>query len=231
MVENHLSRLAAPKSWQIKKKGIKWVAKPLPGPHPIKLGVPLLIIFRDLLNYAKTSKEVKTMLYNNEIFVDGKRRKEPKFIVGLMDVISVPKTKTYFRVLLSRKGKISVVGIKEDEINTKPCQIIGKRLLKKGKLQLNLFDGKNILVEKDDYEVGDTVLIELPSQKIKEVFKFQKSSLIYLTGGKHTGEVGVIENIKEDTVVYKRDKSTFETLKEYVFVIGKNKPIISLLEK
>ena len=142
-----------------------------------------------------------------------------------MDFISIPKVNAYFMILLDKKGKISMVPIKQEESNIKPCKIIGKKVIK-GKIQLNLFDGKNILIEKGEYKTGDTVIIEIPSQKIKESLPFQKGALVYLTGGKHTGEVGTIEDIKGNRIVYKRDKGTFETLKEYAFVIGKEKPVI-----
>lgn len=228
--EKHLSRLAMPKSWRLKRKATKWIARPLPGPHPIKLGLPLVLVLRDILKYANTTKEVKKVLHNQEILVDGIRRKEPRFIVGLMDVIAIPKLSSYFRVLLNKKGKIIFIPIKDNEANIKPCKIIGKKIVK-GKIQLNLFDGKNILVEKGDYQTRDSLLIELPSQKIKELLKFQKGNTIYLTAGKNTGETGVIEEIKGDRVLYKRDNMIFETLKDCVFVIGKEKPLIRLLEK
>jgi small subunit ribosomal protein S4e len=146
-----------------------------------------------------------------------------------MDVISIPKVSAYLRILLNKKGKLFLLPISKEEASIKPCKIRGKKLIK-GKTQLNLFDGKNILVDKDNYKVGDTIIIELPSQKIKEHIAFQKGNLIYLIGGKHTGDVGLIEDIKGNRIVYKKDKSTFETLKEYAFVIGKEKSVI-LLEK
>lgn len=225
--EKHISRLAMPKTWQTEKKGMKWITRPLPGPHPIKLGLPLNIVFRDILKYSKTNREVKNILNNQEIFVDGVRRKDPRFIIGLMDTLSIPKIENYFRVLLNKKNKLTLFPIKVAESAIKPCKIIGKKSLKK-KIQLNLYDGKNILVEKTDYKVGDTLLIELPSQKIKDHFPLKKGAQIYLTGGKHTGEVGIIEDISVDKIKYKRDKSVFETAKDYAFVIGKEKPIITI---
>jgi len=225
--KKHLTRLAMPKSWQIKRKGIKWIARPLPGSHPMKFGLPLVVIFRDLLNYAKTTKEVKNILNNQEILIDGIRRKESRFMVGLMDVISIPKTKTFIRILLSKKGKITFIHIPKEESNIKPCKIIGKTSIK-GKIQLNLFDGKNVILDKDNYKLNDTVLVEMPSQKIKETFKFEKGSSVYLIGGKHVGEIGTIQDIKGHIIVYKRDNSTFETLKGYAFVVGKEKPVIKI---
>ena len=225
--EKHLSRLASSKRWNIKKKGIKWVAKPLPGPHNIKNGIHLLSVFRDMLNYAQTAKEVKKILTNQEIYVDGKRRKNHRFIVGLMDVLFIPKTKEAFRILLTNKGKLTLMPIDEKESSFKLSKIIGKRHIKK-KIQLNLFDGKNILVDKADYKVGDTLMIDVPSLKIKDSFAFTKGNCIYLTGGKHIGTSGILEEIKEKTITIKRNKELIKTSKNHAFVVGKEKLVIKI---
>ncbi len=229
-MKSHLKRLAIPKTWQIKKRGITFATRPSPGPHPINLGIPLKVVIRDILGIAKNSKEVKKVLYNNEILVDGIRRKELKFPVGIMDVIEIKKTNQEFRVVLD-KGKIGLIPIDKKETSFKPCKITGKSKVR-GKTQLNLYDGKNILVDKDDYKTGDTIVISLPKQEIKEHIKLQKGCFIYLIGGKHSGDIGRIEDIISNKITYKRESGeTIETLKKYVFVIGKDMPMISLAKK
>ena len=52
-------RLAAPKYWPIKRKAKKFTVASLPAPHPTKDSLPLLIIVRDILKLAETSKEAK----------------------------------------------------------------------------------------------------------------------------------------------------------------------------
>ncbi len=230
IVEKHMSRLAMPKTWKIKRKGIKWVTRPSPGPHPFKLGLSLNVLLRDILSYARTTKEVKNILNNQEILIDGIRRKDHKFIIGLMDVVAIPKINKYFRILINKKRNIMASEIKPEEAKIKPCKIIGKKIIKKQKLQLNLYDGKNILTKEKAGNVGDTIIIEIPSQKIKEVLKLEKNALVYLTGGGHTGEIGIVDEIKGRRITYKRDKDKFETLKKYAFVIGKDKPLIQLPE-
>ncbi len=229
-MKSHLKRPAIPKTWPIKRRGITFVSKPNPGPHSLNLGLSIGLVIRDVLGIAKNLKEVKKILYNNEILVDGIRRKEPKFPVGIMDTINIQKTSQQFRVVLD-EGKISLMPIDKKEAEFKPCKITGKTKLK-GKTQLNLYDGKNILTDKDDYKTGDTIVISLPKQEIKEHIKLQKGCFIYLIGGKHTGDIGKIEDIISNKITYKRKSGeTIETLKKYVFVIGKDKPIISLAKK
>jgi len=228
MVKNHLKRLAAPRSWPIKRKETTFITRPKPGPHSLKLGMSLGVLIRDILKYAKTTGEVKKILQNRDVLVDGVRRKEHKFIIGLMDVIGIPEIKKCYRVVLDKKGKISLIEIEKDDTSIKPCRIINKNKVR-GKTQLNLFDGRNILVDKDDYNVNDTIIISLPNQEIKKHIKFEKNALVFLTGGKHIGEIGLVEDIISDKIRYKNKKGdVFETLKKYAFAIGKEKPEIKL---
>jgi small subunit ribosomal protein S4e len=229
IVEKHLSRLASPNSWKISKKNFKWIVRPLPGAHPLKEGIPLLVIFRDILGYAHTMREVKKILSNDEIYIDGKRRKELKFIVGLMDILFIPKTKEGYRLLFTKRGSLALVPIDENELGYKLCKITGKRLVAK-RFQLNLFDGRNILLDKAEYKVGDTLLLEVPSMKIKESFAMEKGSQIYLTGGKHIGEIGVLQEMNEKTITIKKGKELIKTSKEHAFVVGKEKPLIKIVE-
>ncbi len=227
-MKKHLKRLAIPKSWAIKRRGITFVVRPNPGPHSFKLALPLRVILRDVLAIAKNAKEVRNSLYYNEVLVDGIRRKESKFPVGIMDVIKFGDN--CFRIAL-KKGKLVLIMIDKKEADIKPCKIIGKSKVK-GKTQLNLYDGKNIIVDKDDYKVGGTVLISLPKNEIKEYMGLEQGCLIYLIGGKHSGDIGKVEDIISNKIIYKMSGGeTIETLKKYVFVVGKDKPVVSLAGK
>ena len=105
---------------------------------------------------------------------------------------------------------------------------IAEKTKLKGKTQLNLSEGNNIVVDKDDYKTADTLVLAVPKNTIKKTIKFQKNALIYLTGGKHVGDVGTIDDIKLNKITYKLGKGVYETLKKYAFVIGEDKPVIKI---
>ena len=223
---SHLKRLCMPKTWELKRKGIKFVVKSNPGPHSLKLSIPITLIFRDLLGYAANLREVKHILFNNNVLIDGVRRKDYRFPVGIFDTVAVKETKEFFRVIFDRR-KLVLLKIGEKDANLKPCKIVGKIKLGK-KMQLNLYDGRNLTVEKDDYKVGDTIVLELPKNNIKQHLKFEKGNLIYLIGGKHVGLSGTIQDMIGSKVKYKNSEGVFETLKKYAFVIGKDKPLMAI---
>ena len=228
MGKDHLARLAAPKTWQIDRKSTVFITKPVSGPHGLQSGMPINVILKEMLKYAATTREVKKILNTNEVKVDGTARKDFRFPVGIFDTLEFPSINEQFRIILNKSGKLDLVKIKKEEASVKPSKIVGKTMAK-GKLQLNLYDGKNILVSGGNYTVGDSVLLSLPDQKITKHLKLDKKSSIFLVGGKHTGEIGHVEDIIQNKIIYKDSSGNLvETLKKYAFVVGETKPLITL---
>lgn len=226
-----MKRQSAPVTWRINRKGTKFIVKPNPG-KPYKLSMPLSLIFKTLLKYCKTTKEVKNILQDKEVIVDGTRRKDHRFPVGFMDVISLPVSKENYRVLLNKRGKLVLVKIDEAEAGIKPCKIINKKKLKKAVLQLHFSDGRTMLLtKKQEYKVGDVLLLKIPSQEIQDHFKIEQGSHVFLTGGKYVGHQGKIGKIDNNIIQIKNPEGEqILTDKRYAFVIGNEKAIIKLPE-
>lgn len=224
---SHLKRLASPRTWMIDRKGNKFTTKPKPGPHPIESSLPLGIVLRDLIKCARAMSEVKKLLNNNQILVDGKRRKDHRLPVGLFDIITFPSIKKKYRLLLDRKGRLALKEIDPKESDLKPCKVVKKTILPKNKLQLNLSDGRSIITDQK-CDTGDTVIITLPDQKIKETLNLKKDAFVFLTKGKHAGDFGILQEIKNNQAIYQKDGQKVETLKKYLFVLGDKKPVIDI---
>src|SRR3989338_555938 len=101
MVKNHLKRLYVSKSIVLRRKGLTFVTRPKPGQSSLNLGLSLAVLLRDFLKLANNMKEVKYILTTHEVLVDGRRRKDPHFITGFMDTLSLSHIKVYYRMLLS----------------------------------------------------------------------------------------------------------------------------------
>jgi len=229
----HLKRLSAPNFWRIQKKVKKWTVTPSPGPHKKFECIPLLILVRDILKLADTAKEAKAIIKSGEVLVDGKPRKDAKYPAGLMDIVSIPKLKKNYR-LVPFRGGITLIEISKKESSVKLCRINNKSHIKGGLLQLNLHDGRNILVKKDKYKTGDSLLIELPSQKILEHVKMHPGNVAVITGGQNTGKIVEIKEVittrsrEPNKIVCKSGKEEFTAIKDYVFVIGYKNPVIKI---
>ncbi len=220
----HLKRLTVPKSWILKKKETTFIARPMPGPHKLSAALTLNAVIKEFLKLTKTTREAKRVLYEGKVHVDGIARKEHRFSVGLMDIVTIPSMNESYMVLFSDKGKFMLKKLDADP-KEKLCKIIGKHILPKKRTQINLYDGRNIIVDKDAYKVGDTVIVS--NGKIKRHVKLEKNALIYLIGGKHIGKTGKLidikkfEGIENDRIIIETKEGNIETLKDYAFVIEK----------
>ncbi|RJS91121.1 30S ribosomal protein S4e [Candidatus Bathyarchaeota archaeon] len=240
----HLKREASPKFWPIHRKEFTWAVKPRPGPHPINRCIPLVLIVREILGLAKTRKEARKIISQGKILVDGKVRRDDRFPAGLMDVISIPDLDTHYRILPSEKG-LTLHSIDKKEAGFKLCRIENKTTVRGGHIQLNLHDGRNILIrvedptspEEDKYRTLDTLMISIPDQEIMEYFRMEKGMSAILIDGKNIGKYGMISSIEEQPnrkrrrlLVNIEDESgrIYQSILDYAFVIGDETPRISL---
>ncbi len=230
MVKQHLKRIAVPKTWTLSKKAEKFVARPNPGAHSMSTSIPLIIILRDLLGYTKTKRETVKVLLEKNVLVNQKRVKDSKFPVGIMDTLSFTEIDEHYRIMINKKGNLCLNKTTKERTMIRPVKIAGKSTLKKGLIQLNFTDGTNMIIKKDDYKVGDTLIIEFPG-KIKEHYSIAQGSYVYFTKGKQVGNSGVIENVSQEKIIFKqKDGSSQETSRKYAFVVGKEKSLIVLPE-
>jgi len=234
-MSKHLKRLNAPRALKLHRKQMKWTVKPNAGPHPLETSIPLGLIVRDYLNLTDTMREAKRIISDGEILVDSVKRKNYKFPCGLMDVISIPKMKKDYRILFDRRGKLTLLPVESKEANWKLCRIENKTILKGKQIQLNLHDGRNKLVKKDEYKTGDVLKISFKDKKIEDVYKLEKGNVSVIIGGIHIGETANIQDMEiipssKPNLAKMKGEKEFTTLQNYVFPIGKNKPVISLPE-
>lgn len=210
-----MKRLSAPAHWPIEKKTAKFIVTSR-GPH--SFGIPLQVIIRDVLKYADTAKEAKKIITSGQVLVDGRKCKDIKFGIGLMDVIEIPG--------LSKSWRMLPQGLKEvSDSKVKICKITGKRNIKGNKLQLNMHDGRSIISD-NSYKTRDSVIIEIPEQKIKQQLKFQEGMLALVIRGKRAGMLSEIEKIEKDRICLKAG----EIPADAIIIVGKGKPAVELGE-
>jgi len=191
-------------------------------------------VVRDFLHLAETGKEAKSIIKKGEILVDGKPRKDHAYPVGLFDVVFIPKLNECYRVVPTSYG-LDLLKINKEESNLKICKILNKTTLKGGKTQLNLNDGKNIIVTEDVYKTNDSLLIELPSLKIVQHIPLEKGCTGIVVKGKNSGKVCVVDKVykgefrKPARVLCKIGEEKIETLLDYLIVLGKEKPLITVM--
>ncbi|MFX0187106.1 MAG: 30S ribosomal protein S4e [Candidatus Hodarchaeota archaeon] len=237
-----LKRLNTPKFLQIKRKHGKFFVNPSPGPHPARFCLPLLHIVRDLLKIVNTYREAKKLIGLGHFKVDGKVIRDKNYPVGFMDVLTIEKIKKYYRILPDSRYGLILHEIPEEESTFKLCRINQKTTIKGGHIQLNLHDGKNVLIRVKDprnpkgdvYKRMDVLKISIPDQEIVKMLKFKENNLALIMSGKNIGQVGKILSIKKlsgpkaSTVSIEHNGEHTETLYDYTFIIGEDQSEINL---
>nr|ABP52061.1 ribosomal protein s4a [Ancylostoma caninum] len=233
--KKHLKRLATPKHWMLDKLGGVFAVRPRSGPHKLRECLPLNLFLRNRLKYALNYAEVKKILRQRVIKVDGKIRTDHKFPAGFMDVISIERTNETFRLLYDVKGRYTVHRITAAEGQFKLCKVKALHVAKQNIPYITTNDGRTIRYPDPHIKVNDTVVIDLSSNKITDYVKFEAGNLAMITGGRNVGRVGVIGHREKlpgaFDIIHVKDAAghSFATRVSNVFVIGKgNKALVSL---
>jgi len=235
----HLKRLAAPITYHIPKKTWKWAIRVSPGPHPADRAIPIGILIRDVFGLASNLREVKYMLRKEYIKIDGKPVKDYHYPVGLMDVIELVPEEKFYRIL---PHKISLIYpyeiINDSERHIKPLRIKRKTMVKGERIQLTTHDGRNFVLNKESeyysLKPGDTLIYNFSDNTFVEYIEFKPGSVAVIIGGSRIGRKGKVIEIskphplKPRVVKLESNGTLFETIFDYVFIVGKDKPVISL---
>ncbi|CAI5757538.1 unnamed protein product [Candida verbasci] len=234
--KHHLKRLAAPSHWMLDKLSGTYAPRPSAGPHKLRESLPLIVFLRNRLKYALNGREVKAILMQQHVKVDGKIRTDTTYPTGFMDVITLDATNENFRLIYDVKGRFAVHRISSEEASYKLAKIKKVALGKKGIPYVVTHDGRTIRYPDPLIRANDTIKIDLVTGKIDDFIKFDTGKLVMVTGGRNMGRVGVITHREKHEggfdLVHIKDKldNTFVTRLSNVFIIGEeqSKPWVSL---
>ncbi len=232
---DHLKRYVAPDSWGIARKVNTFIIKPSPGPHNAN-AMPIAVWLRDHMGLARNMKEVRQILKQRDLIINGRPCRHPSMGIGIFDIIALPKTGRFYRILRDKKGRHKTIEIDEAAAQTRLVKIVNKTLVRGGKVQLNLRDGSNLIAD-NTYMTRDSVVLSLKEEdynKIVDHFPYLEGNMAMVIGGKHSG---VVARIKEIIVVpgsvpnrvlltNESSGTMFETIDEYVVMVGRQSPAI-----
>jgi small subunit ribosomal protein S4e len=218
-----MKRLNTPNLVSISKKDNVWLSKPIPGTHPRSKSISLVVLLRDVLKLAGTSKEATTLVKGGKILVDGRIVRDHKFPIGYMDLITIPDINMTYYIDLDHNGRF--VAKRDDKRKNKLLRLRNRKTLGKGKYQLTFSDGRTLL-SNEVYKPGDSVIISMPDMKIVEHLPLKEGSNCRIIGGTRSGMFGKVKAIVPGSInsrakieVQDETGKIFFTVKEYVYVI------------
>jgi small subunit ribosomal protein S4e len=217
----HMKRIAMPEKWPLMRKEKEFVMRSK-GPHKLGESLPLMIIIRDMLKFANSAREAKKIIKDGQISVNNRVIRDEKFGAGLFDKISIPKMDKYFELIVKNK-KLTLREIKKEEAMIKTCKVIGKKIVNKNQLQINLYGGLNV-TSKDEkkVKVGDSVILNLKDFSVEKILNLNTGSRCIIIGGKNSGKSGKIVDIekgKKKSVTIEDEKGKTKVFKKNILVI------------
>ena len=193
--------------------------------------MPVGLVLRDMLRWCDTAREARAILTSRAVQVDGRVVSNPKFSVGVMDVLAIKTTNTQYRMLVDTLGRLHLVPIDVEQAQWKLCRVEDKTTQKGGTFQVNLHDGRNILLPKNEYHSGTTLKVAVPQQQVLAAYPLEAGAAVLLIGGQHVGEIAHVERVERTrnpraNLVYFREGFSTDVTK--VFVIGRETPEIAI---
>lgn len=160
-----MKRVFAPKQWCLSKLDGVWATHTSSGPHKLRESIPLSVILRSRLKYALSGQEALKMcrVRGGNFKIDNRIRRDPKYPLGLMDVLHIPKTNENFRMLYDIKGRFQPVAIDGAEAGIKLCRVVQKKLGKNKIPYIVTHDGRTIRYPHPDIKKNDTVKVSVLS--------------------------------------------------------------------
>jgi small subunit ribosomal protein S4e len=191
----HLTRKESTTKLPVPRKGTKYLAR---ASSHVNNSITVVMAVRDMLHLAKTAKEVKEMIKQKMLKINGRVVKDYRESILLFNILEADKS---YELSILPSKKYSLKAVKNKDIRL--CKVVNKRLIKAGAVQLNLHDGTNIL-SKDKINVGDSVYLDLKNN-IKKHVSFDKGKEVFIFSGKYAGHEGKISNINLSKVDVKMD--------------------------
>jgi len=171
------------------------------------------------------------------IKVDGKVRRDPRFPLGIFDVVTIDKTNENFRILLDTKGRFLPHKINHSEAGFKLCKVIRKRIGKEKVPHIVTHDGRTIRYPHPDIQINDCIKYDLNKREVAGVIKFQNNAIVMVVGGNNIGRVGTLQSLEKHPgsfeIAHVRDSTgkAFSTRLGNVMVIGDSKESVISLPK
>jgi len=223
-----MKRVAAPKHWYLGKLNGVYGTKPSAGPHKTRECIPLNVLLQQRLKYALSRDEARKIVKDKEglIKVDGKLRRDPRFPLGNMDVVTIEKTNEHFRILLDIKGRFQPHRIKAEEAQFKLCKVVKKFIGKSKVPYLVTHDGRTLRFQNPDIQINDSIKLNLTTKKVDACIKFTNGAMVILTGGNNIGRIGILQHVEkhpgsyESAVIKDANGHSFSTRVSNLLVLG-----------
>lgn len=194
----HQTRQEITPKLPIPRKGTKYVARAF---NHHRNAVPILIAVRDMLKQAKTAREVREMMKQKLLKINGRVVMDHRQSIRLFNIVETDKP---YRLTLLPTGKFA---FEPTEKETRLCKVMNKTMAAKGIFQLHLHDGTTLLT-KEKIEIGDSLMLDVDG-KIKKQVSLASAKKLLIIAGTYLGMPATLQKVVGSKVLVKlKDKET-----------------------
>lgn len=204
----HLTRAETTRKIPIVRKGTQYTARALSHQDS---GVPVVIAVRDMLKIARTASEVKAMIKQKLLAINGRKVRDYREPILLYSILEAGDM---YRLTLLPTGRFSFEKTKD---TSRIAKVIGKKMLKNKIIQINLHDDTNVL-SKENISLGDSLELGIDN-KVKRVIKLEKGKKALIITGKSIGLIGTVKNIEGRSVYIELNGREVHLDKDYLMVL------------
>lgn len=204
----HLTRAETTRKIPIVRKGTQYTARALSHQDS---GVPVVIAVRDMLKIARTASEVKAMIKQKLLAINGRKVRDYREPILLYSILEAGDL---YRLTLLPTGRFSFEKTKD---TSRIAKVIGKKMLKNKIIQINLHDDTNVL-SKENISLGDSLELGIDN-KVKRVIKLEKGKKALIITGKSIGLIGTVKNIEGRSVYIELNGREVHLDKDYLMVL------------
>ncbi len=192
----------------VPRKGSKYVAC---ATRFSNSAVPVVIAVREMLNLATTAKEVKQMVHEKMLKINGKPVKDINQPISIFSIFHADKN---YVTSLKPTGRLE---FEQTSDNNRLVKVVGKTVVRGGVTQYNLHEGTNV-ISKDKINVGDSLLIDFDN-KIKKHIALEKGKKAFVISGSNLGKTCSIVNVDGRSIAVKLKDNNEEVVLDMTQII------------
>lgn len=185
----HLTRAEISRVMPLPRKGTRYVARPLAYTNR---SLSVLSAVRDLLHLARTAREVKEMIKEKKLKINGRVVRDERESLTLFSLFEADHV---YKVTLLPTRRFALEPTKHA---TRVAKVINKRLLRGNIVQINLHDGTNLLT-KDKIAVGDSIELDL-HLKIVKIIPLKEGAKVLVGLGRNAGSIGIVKQLDGERI-------------------------------
>lgn len=185
----HLTRAEISRVLPIPRKGTRYVARPLAYPS---YSISVLAAVRDILHLARTAREVKEMIKDKKLKINGRVVRDEREPLTLLSLFEADRL---YRIMLLPTGRFTLEPTKHAN---RIVKVVNKKILRGNNVQINFHDGTN-MIAKDKITVGDSIELSPDLQVVKRL-PLKAGAKVLISSGRNVGAQGVVEKMTERNI-------------------------------